>query len=178
MPINPRYDASHLFLSPNAVGPDDVATFMTVAPTAGLHPSLILADSIDAGMADLTVPAVMMQESTQALSPTTTIFVFIVGVIPFIWATNEFWRRIAFGEPFGTGSDSVFIPKPGDEDNGLISIGEDGDPMSSRGRQTLDRSSLLVAYVLFAVAAFSVGIAIISVVASPPPPEFTSGSNI
>jgi hypothetical protein len=35
-------------------------------------------------------------------SPTTTWFVFIV--IPFIWATIEFWRRIAVGASFGTGS--------------------------------------------------------------------------
>lgn len=29
--------------------------------------------------------------------------VFIIGIIPFIWATNEFWRRIVAGESFGTG---------------------------------------------------------------------------
>ena len=101
----------------------------------------------------------------EQLSATTTLFVFIIGIIPFIWATIEFWRRIAFGESFGTGKDSVIIPRPGDE----ITIGEDGNPESSRGRRTLDRGALTVAYVLFAVAAGSVGIAIASVVMGPRP---------
>ena len=65
------------------------------------------------------------------------------------------------------------IPSPfddtGDDDSGLITIGEDGNPTSSRGRQTLDRGALGVAYVLFAVAAFSVGIAVASVVMGPKP---------
>lgn len=37
--------------------------------------------------------------------------VFVVGCIPFLWATWEFWRRIAVGLPFGTGSDSVVFPQ-------------------------------------------------------------------
>ena len=94
--------------------------------------------------------------------------VFIIGIIPFLWATVEFWRRIAVGASFGTGSDSVVIPKPFEDD--LITIGEDGNPLSSRGRQTLDRGALTVAYILFAIAAGSVGIAIASVVMTPPMP--------
>jgi len=35
--------------------------------------------------------------------------VFVIGFIPFIWATNEFWRRIVAGESFGTGASSVII---------------------------------------------------------------------
>lgn len=108
-------------------------------------------------------------QSIQQLSPTTTLVVFIIGIIPFIWATYEFWRRIAFGEPFGTGADSVIIPSPlgENEDKNIISIGEDGNPVSSRGRRTLDRGALLVAYVLFGVAAFVVAIAVASVVMGP-----------
>ena len=41
--------------------------------------------------------------------------------------------------------------------------------MSSRGRQTLDRGALTVAYVLFGVAAFTVGIVVASVVMGPKP---------
>lgn len=109
------------------------------------------------------------RESIQAeqLDSTTTIIVFIIGIIPFLWATVEFWRRIAVGASFGTGSDSVVIPRPSDD---LVTIGEDGNPLSSRGRQTLDRGALTVAYVLFAIAAGSVGIAIASVVMTPPMP--------
>ena len=111
----------------------------------------------------------------EQLSPTTTIVVFIIGIIPFIWATYEFWRRIAVGASFGTGSDSVIIPSPFDGGDGkdgddLITIGEDNNPTSSRGRQTLDRGALIVAYVLFAVAGGSIAIAIASVVMGPQNP--------
>ena len=115
----------------------------------------------------------------EQLSPTTTLIVFIIGIIPFIWATIEFWRRIAVGASFGTTADSVVIPSPFDNDTSskensegndkLITIGEDNNPMSSRGRQTLDRGALTVAYVLFGVAAFTVGIAVASVVMGPKP---------
>jgi hypothetical protein len=101
----------------------------------------------------------------EQLSTETTLAVFIIGLIPFIWATIEFWRRIAVGASFGTGKDSVVIPRP-DE---VITIGEDGNPESSRGRRTLDKGALTVAYVLFAVAAGSVGIAVASVVMGPRP---------
>ncbi|KAL7523903.1 hypothetical protein ACHAWF_000735, partial [Thalassiosira exigua] len=105
----------------------------------------------------------------EQLSPATTLFVFVVGVVPFIWATYEFWRRIAVGASFGTGSDSVVIPSPFEEEEGgdQISIGEDGNPSSSRGRRTLDRGALTVAYVLFAVAGGSVAIALASVLMGP-----------
>lgn len=102
----------------------------------------------------------------EQLSPETTVAVFIIGVIPFVWATIEFWRRIAVGASFGTGSDSVVIPRPDDD---FITIGEDGNPESSRGRRTLDKGALTVAYVLFAVAAGSVGIALMSVLMGPRP---------
>ena len=49
-------------------------------------------------------------------------------------------------------------------------IGEDNNPNSSRGRQTLDRGALTVAYVLFAIAGGSIAIALASVVMSPQQP--------
>jgi hypothetical protein len=106
----------------------------------------------------------------EQLSTTTNILVFIIGIIPFLWATYEFWRRIAVGASFGTGSDSVIIPSPFADDDDMIIIGEDNNPNSSRGRRTLDRGALTVAYVLFAVAAGSVAIAVGSVVTSPQAP--------
>ena len=108
----------------------------------------------------------------EQLSPETTIIVFIIGIIPFIWATYEFWRRIAVGATFGTGKDSVVIPSPfsdKDDENDLIMIGEDNNPNSSRGRQTLDRGALTVAYILFAIAGGSIAIAVASVVMGPQP---------
>eukprot|EP00617_Octactis_speculum_P013884 CAMPEP_0185749366 /NCGR_PEP_ID=MMETSP1174-20130828/8074_1 /TAXON_ID=35687 /ORGANISM="Dictyocha speculum, Strain CCMP1381" /LENGTH=187 /DNA_ID=CAMNT_0028425443 /DNA_START=1 /DNA_END=564 /DNA_ORIENTATION=- len=68
--------------------------------------------------------------------------VFVIGVVPFAWATWEFWRRIAVGAPFGTGKDSVII-------------GEDANPESSRGRRVLGKDAFLAAYVLFAIAGAS-----------------------
>lgn len=69
--------------------------------------------------------------------------VFLIGVAPFAWATVEFWRRIAVGESFGTGRDSVVI-------------GEDSDPASSRGRRILGREAITAAYILFGIAAASI----------------------
>ena len=78
------------------------------------------------------------------------------------------------GASFGTTSDSVVIPSPFDNDDGdkndMVTIGEDGNPMSSRGRRALDRGALTVAYVLFAIAAGSVGLAVASVVMGPTTP--------
>jgi len=100
-----------------------------------------------------------------ALSKSTTVYVFIVGIIPFAWATVEFWRRIAVGESFGSGKGSV-----------VISIGEDDTPNKSRGRQTLGKGALVVAYILFCVAALSIFIAIASVLSTPPPPFINSAT--
>lgn len=52
--------------------------------------------------------------------------VFVIGIAPFTWASVEFWRRIAVGESFGTGGDSVII-------------GDDLNPASSRGRRVLGK---------------------------------------
>ena len=99
------------------------------------------------------------QPSAAAVSPLSNevnISVFVIGLIPFGWATVEFWRRIAVGASFGTGKDSIVI------------IGEDGDPSSSRGRQVLGEGALVVAYALFAIAALAVGFSVFSVVTAPP----------
>ena len=83
------------------------------------------------------------------------VWVFIAGLIPFGWATVEFWRRIAVGEPFGTGKDSVYI-------------GKDNVPNESRGRRVLDRGAFLVAYLLFGIAAATIGITVYSVLSTAP----------
>ena len=113
--------------------------------------------------------------SAEALSPATNVAVFVVGLIPFAWATVEFWRRIAVGATFGTGKDSVVIPRPqdvllDDDGNPLITIGEDANPASSRGRQVLGKDALVVAYLLFGIAAAAVGISVMIVVTAPPMP--------
>eukprot|EP00578_Thalassiosira_sp_NH16_P022637 CAMPEP_0181094854 /NCGR_PEP_ID=MMETSP1071-20121207/10210_1 /TAXON_ID=35127 /ORGANISM="Thalassiosira sp., Strain NH16" /LENGTH=235 /DNA_ID=CAMNT_0023177201 /DNA_START=170 /DNA_END=877 /DNA_ORIENTATION=- len=151
------------------------APLMAIDPTTASngidHSNLFLAtsDAPTSQLSGIVSEAEVVQNlQIEQLSPTTTIIVFIIGIIPFVWATYEFWRRIAVGASFGTGSDSVVIPSPFEEDDGgLITIGEDDDPNSSRGRRTLDRGALTVAYVLFAVAGGSVAIAVASVVMGP-----------
>jgi len=78
--------------------------------------------------------------------------VFVIGCIPFVWATWEFWRRIAVGASFGTGKDAI-----------VFSTDEDPDEDQVRrfgGRRVLGKGALAVAYVLFAAAGGSVLLAV------------------
>jgi len=94
---------------------------------------------------------------------TTDIAVFIAGIIPFAWATVEFWRRIAVGASFGTGADSVVI----DPNLEVVTIGEDGAPLSSRGRRVLGKGALAAAYLLFGIAIAVLGLTAVSVLSAP-----------
>lgn len=85
-------------------------------------------------------------------------WVFIAGIFPFAWATVEFWRRIAVGESFGTGRDSIII-------------GMDDSPADSRGRRVLGKGALATALVLFTLAFGTIGIALVSVLTSEAPPD-------
>lgn len=170
--ISRRASFSNKFLQPRAM-------MMMLHPSSLLDSSSLIASNTIALQSsqlteaiDSTTTAATAVVQIEQQDPTTTIIIFIIGIIPFIWATFEFWRRIAVGASFGTTSDSVMIPSPfdnndSDKNDGMITIGEDGNPMSSRGRRTLDRGALTVAYVLFAIAAGSVGLAVASVVMGP-----------
>jgi hypothetical protein len=95
----------------------------------------------------------------------TNVWVFVIGVVPFAWATVEFWRRIIVGEPFGTGKDSVVFSF----------IGKDDAPQESRGRRVLGKGALLTAYFLFVLAFGTMAVVLYSVGSSAPPPtEFVS----
>lgn len=96
-------------------------------------------------------------DETGLLSNQAIVATFVVGLVPFAVATVEFWRRIAVGDTFGTGSDSVVI------------IGEDDAPLSSRGRRVLGKGALVTAYLLFGVAATVLGIVLYSVLTSGAP---------
>jgi hypothetical protein len=93
-------------------------------------------------------------ENTAGLDPTTNTVIFLVGLVPFAVATVEFWRRIAVGESFGTGSDSIVI------------IGEENAPESSRGQRVLGKDALIAAYILFGIAAAVIGLVLFSVLTS------------
>ena len=110
--------------------------------------------------------------SIEGLSPLANTIVFIIGIIPFLWATYEFWSRIAVGASFGTGADSIQI-RPSTR-----TIGEDGNPLKSRGQQVLGDDALVVAYILFGVAIASVGIAVYSVISSAVPDGSTSVASL
>jgi hypothetical protein len=125
-------------------------------------PIHLAADSLATATATIAA-ASTFEPSSAGLSPTTTVVVFIVGVIPYIWATIEFWRRIAVGASFGTGSDSV-----------VFSIGEDDNPESSRGKQVLGKGALVIAYILFTIAAAIIGLVLFSVITTGPLPAFES----
>lgn len=112
--------------------------------------------------------------SAVALSKGTATAVFIVGLIPFGIATIEFWRRIAVGASFGTSATGAVVFPP----TTTATIGEDGAPSRSRGKQVLGRDALVTAYVLFALAAIVLGIVLFAVLTSPdtflppsPPPN-------
>ncbi len=69
--------------------------------------SMSLAESEVASFASNQLDTVASSATTspviQGLSPEANVAVFIIGIIPFLWATYEFWSRIAVGASFGTG---------------------------------------------------------------------------
>ena len=85
--------------------------------------------------------------------------IFLAGIFPFMWATIEFWRRIMFGESFGTGTDSIVI------------IGSNDSPQDSRGSRILGKGALTVAYTIFVVAFGTLGVVGYSVLSSTPPSQ-------
>lgn len=140
------------------------------ATPGGARTSLALADfsllsnNNESALTTIVQSSTFITAATSDLSlRNSDVVVFIAGIIPFIWATIEFWRRIAVGEPFGTGKDSVVIVRPSTT---TTTIGQDGNPSQSRGRQTLGQGALIVAYILFGVAAGVIVLALYSVLSS------------
>ena len=80
--------------------------------------------------------------------------VFVIGCIPFVWATWEFWRRIAVGASFGTGKGAIVFSTDDDPDEDQV--------RRFGGRRVLGKGALAVAYVLFAAAGGSVLLAVVA----------------
>ena len=159
-PVTGRVEESFRQKAPFTAGrsPDDGLTVFAVIPEAAQN--LLVPETADTATADVLTATV------SGLDDSTTILIFLVGLLPFAVATVEFWRRIRFGEAFGTGKDSVVFTTD-------VSIGEDDAPLSSRGSRVLGQGALIMAVILFAVAAAVIGLAVVSVVTSPPsPPSF------
>jgi hypothetical protein len=105
------------------------------------------------------------------LSPTMAIGVFLVGVFPFVVAAIEFWRRIAVGAPFGTGTDSIFFPQQqrtdGESVGGANVNSSDNESADQRaGGRVLGPGALILAYALFALATSVLGLVLFSLVTS------------
>ncbi len=101
------------------------------------------------------------------------IAVFAAGVLPFVWATGEFWRRVLRGEVFGTGRDKVVIPKPSSfaAEEADLDEGEAGEGKSAKrrapGRQ-LTSAALNAAYALFVIAGGSLALALVAFLQAKP----------
>jgi hypothetical protein len=81
----------------------------------------------------------------RGITPQDTV-VFVIGMIPFVWATIEFWRRIAVGEPFGTGKDSVIIRDTS------------GPGTLQERRRVLGRDAIITACLLFVAVGLTLGL--------------------
>lgn len=104
----------------------------SIATATSLLPSAVLAEEV-----------VKVGEFTpRGVTPEDTV-VFVLGCIPFLWATVEFWRRIAVGDAFGTGADSVIIND---------TSGGRKNPV----RRVLGKDAIIAARILFALAFGSV----------------------
>ena len=99
---------------------------------------------------ELAVATTAIEITPRGITPEDTI-VFILGCVPFLWATIEFWRRIAVGESFGTGKDSVIIND---------TSGNRKKPL----QRVLGQDAITAAYILFALAGASAILVVIATV--------------
>ena len=125
---------------------------------AALHTGSLLADAINNRDATTAAAAALAQQpptlttttpyQPRGITPEDTL-VFALGCAPFLWATVEFWRRIAVGDPFGTGRDSVVIND---------SSGNRPVPV----RRVLGKDAIIAARILFTLAAASAVLVIVA----------------
>ena len=108
------------------------------APAALLMPTSALAAATEAAEGLTFEPRGITTEDT---------VIFVIGCVPFVWAGIEFWRRIAVGDPFGTGQDSVIIND---------SSGNRPSPV----RRVLGQDAIIAARILFGLA-FASGVLVL-----------------
>ena len=97
-------------------------------------------------VADTLDPATAVVFEPRGITPFDT-FIFVLGCAPFVWAGIEFWRRIAVGDPFGTGADQVII-------------NDTSGKRKTAKRRVLGRGAIIAAYVLFAIAGASLALVV------------------
>ena len=99
----------------------------------------------------VTEAASTMTFEPRGITPEDSV-IFVIGCVPFVWAGVEFWRRIAVGDPFGTGKDSVIIND---------SSGNRPTPV----RRVLGQDAIIAARILFGLAFASLALVFL---AAPP----------
>lgn len=151
---------SRLIESTSCFQPTNIKTVASVAETSTCHHTRLTHEphSKLLSRSRRSELSLLNDNNWEEIFKNTDVWVFLIGLFPFAWASVEFWRRIAFGEAFGTGSDQVII-------------GFDEQPEDSRGRRVLGKGALLVAYFLFAASFATISVVIYSVVSSNPAPE-------
>ena len=85
----------------------------------------------------------------RGITPEDTV-IFVIGCVPFVWAGIEFWRRIAVGDSFGTGRDSVIIND---------TSGNRKKPL----QRVLGQDAIIAARILFGIAGLSGALVLLSV---------------
>ena len=103
-----------------------------------LPPSAARAVDAVSGIAtDAEVASALSTFEPRGITPEDTV-VFVLGCIPFVYAGIEFWTRIANGDSFGTGKDSVVIQPLGQQYEG--------------NKRVLGADALIAARILFGIA--------------------------
>ncbi|EKX32568.1 hypothetical protein GUITHDRAFT_166674 [Guillardia theta CCMP2712] len=113
-----------------------------------LFPASAMADVVEAG-----AEASKIVIEPRGITAQDTV-VFVIGVIPFVWATYEFWRRIAVGEPFGTTKEGSVIIRP---------EGQEVKEQKGSPRRVLSTGAIRLAYVLFAAVGASMALVVVAV---------------
>mmetsp|Transcript_14400 Transcript_14400/g.38559 ORF Transcript_14400/g.38559 Transcript_14400/m.38559 type:complete len:211 (+) Transcript_14400:103-735(+) len=102
--------------------------------------------------------------------------VFVVGSVPFVIATWQFWTRIAKGQRFGTGKDSVVFDtgrKPREDSTSALgtndgsSAGAEKPAKRATAQRTLSPAALKIAYALTAAMLFSYALVALEIVSLP-----------
>merc|ERR1719454_2340045 len=93
-----------------------------------------------------TDPALLTFEP-RGITPEDSV-IFVLGCVPFVYAGIEFWTRIANGDSFGTGKDSVVIKPLGEQYEG--------------NKRVLGQDAMIAARVLFGIAGASAVLVIVA----------------
>lgn len=127
---------------------NDMAFASAALALALATPSAALAsDAVQAASGGLQLPAFLTKE----------VIASALSTAPFFWAGNEFWRRIANGDSFGTSKDRIVINP--DVYKGMIKTGAEPDQLRrAGGKRILGEDAMMMARFLFGIAYFTLAV--------------------